>query len=121
MDKNEQYINDLHNLIIQKVCEIGNFTWVLRRKNVEIDKMNIQISKLRNEITNKSQLPLEIELTKEEKVMIVIIRLYNQLLTLDPDTESLRTNTNNVINGKSLEWVKEQIKSSDRYKRLNRT
>jgi len=121
MDKNEQYIDDLHNLIIQKVCEIGNFTWVLRRKNVEIDKMNIQISKLRNEITNKSQLPLEIELTKEEKVMIAIIRLYNQLLTLDPETESLRTYTNNIINGKSLEWVKEQIKSSDRYKRLNRT
>jgi len=120
MDKNEQYIDDLNDLIIKKACEIGNFTWIVRRKNAEIDKMNVQISKLRNEITNKSQLPLEIELTEEEKIMIGITRLYNQLLTRDPETESLRTYANNIINGKSLEWVKEQIKSSDEYKRLNR-
>lgn len=124
--KTEPYSERLENLLIQKLCEMGNLTYIIRRKNAEIEKMESELEILKNvhnekNLTkNQDQDFFVANLTEEEKTLIDVFRAYNRLLGRDPDMGALRTYTNNVLAGKSIDWVKEQIKQTEEYKQFNK-
>jgi len=59
-----------------------------------------------------------IELTEEEKARIEVFRIYNELLLRDPDQLGLETFTNDLLSGKSIQWVEDKIKLSNEYQGL---
>ena len=57
------------------------------------------------------------ELTEREYFAVEIFKIYYRYLARTPDPEGFLNYYHEVLHGKSLEWVKNQIKSSDEYKK----
>ena len=50
MKEDEKEIEKLQDLLIQKICEIGDHTFVIGKKNIEIEKLEKELSVLKNEL-----------------------------------------------------------------------